>query len=175
MPPHIPTLLIYSLPLLSWRVFVTEPAVSPKDCRKVQTMEERTLAIIKPDAVSKGVIGEIISRFERCGFKIVAMKTVHMTKGLAEGFYAVHRGQPFFEGLIGFMCTGPSVVVVLEGEGIIVKYREIMGATDPKDATEGTLRKEFATDGRRNAVHGSDSPESATFEIGYFFSEDELA
>lgn len=137
-------------------------------------MKERTLSIIKPDAVAGGLIGEVIKRFEQAGFKIIAMKMVHMTKEQAEEFYAVHRGQDFFEGFTAFMCSGPSVVMVLEGDDVIAKSRELMGATNPKDAAEGTIRREFATDGRRNVVHGSDSPETAAFEIGYFFNATEL-
>jgi len=137
-------------------------------------MKERTLSIIKPDAVEKGLVGEVIKRFEEAGFKIIAMKMVRMSKEQAEGFYAVHKGRDFFDGFIAFMCTGPWVVMVLEGEDVITRNRELMGATDPKDAAEGTIRKEFATDGRRNVVHGSDSADSAAFEIGYFFNALEL-
>ena len=132
-------------------------------------MKERTLSIIKPDAVAKGLIGEVIKRFEQAGFKIIAMKMVHLSKEEAETFYAVHRGRDFFEGFTAFMCSGPSVVLVLEGENVIAKIRQLMGATDPKEAAEGTIRREFATDGRRNVVHGSDSQQTAAFEIGYFF------
>ena len=135
---------------------------------------ERTLSIIKPDAVGKGLIGEVIKRFEEAGFKIIAMKMVHMTKEEAEAFYAVHRGTDFFEGFTAFMCSGPSVVMVLEGEEVITKSRELIGATNPEDAAEGTIRREFATDGRRNVVHGSDSPETAAFEINYFFNASEI-
>jgi nucleoside-diphosphate kinase len=145
-----------------------------KDTGKVNLMKERTLSIIKPDAVAKRLIGEVIKRFEHAGFKIIAMKMVHMTKEQAEEFYAVHRGRDFFEGFTAFMCSGPSVVMVLEGEDVIAKSRKLMGATDPKDAGEGTIRREFATDGRRNVVHGSDSTETAVFEIGYFFNASEL-
>ena len=135
---------------------------------------ERTLSIIKPDAVGRGLIGEVIKRFEEAGFKIIAMKMVHMTKEEAEAFYAVHRGTDFFEGFTAFMCSGPSVVMVLEGEEVITKSRELIGATNPEDAAEGTIRREFATDGRRNVVHGSDSPETAAFEINYFFNASEI-
>jgi nucleoside-diphosphate kinase len=135
---------------------------------------ERTLTIIKPDAVSRGLIGEVIKRLEEAGFRIIAMKMVHLTKKQAEEFYAVHRGTDFFEGFTAFMCSGPSIVMVLEGEEVITKSRKLMGATNPKDAAEGTIRKEFATDGRRNVVHGSDSPETAAFEIDYFFDTSEI-
>jgi len=145
-----------------------------KKCRKVEAMKERTLSIIKPDGVAKGLIGEVIKRFEQAGFKIIAMKMVHMSKEQAEEFYAVHRGQDYFEGFTAFMSSGPLVVMVLEGEEVITRNRELMGATDPIEAAEGTIRREFATDGRRNVVHGSDSPETAAFEIGYFFDDLEL-
>jgi nucleoside-diphosphate kinase len=135
---------------------------------------ERTLSIIKPDAVGRGLIGEVIKRFEGAGFRIIAIKMVHMTKEQAEAFYAVHKGTDFFEGFTAFMCSGPSVVMVLEGEQVIKKSRKLMGATNPKDAAEGTIRREFATDGRRNVVHGSDSPETAAFEIDYFFNASEI-
>lgn len=135
---------------------------------------ERTLSIIKPDAVGRGLIGEVIKRFEKAGFKIIAIKMVHMTKEEAEEFYAVHRGTDFFEGFTAFMCSGPSVVMVLEGEEVINRSRRLIGATNPKDAAEGTIRREFATDGRRNVVHGSDSPETAVFEIDYFFNASEM-
>lgn len=137
-------------------------------------MKERTLSIIKPDAVAKGIIGEVIKRFEQAGFKIIAMKMVHMSKNEAEEFYAVHRGRDFFEGFTAFMSSGPSVAIVLEGVEVIRRNRELMGATNPKDAAEGTIRREFATDGRRNVVHGSDSQETAAFEISYFFNALEL-
>ena len=137
-------------------------------------MKERTLSIIKPDAVAKGIIGEVIKHFERAGFKIIAMKMVHMSKKEAEEFYAVHRGRDFFEGFTAFMSSGPSVAIVLEGREVIRRNRELMGATNPIDAAEGTIRREFATDGRRNVVHGSDSQETAAFEINYFFNAFEL-
>jgi nucleoside-diphosphate kinase len=137
-------------------------------------MQERTLSIIKPDAVSRGLVGEVIKRFEKAGFRIIAMKMVHMSREQAEAFYAVHRGREFFEGFTAFMCSGPSVVMVLEGENVIRRNRELMGATDPKEADAGTIRHQFATDGRRNVVHGSDSPETAAFEISYFFNALEL-
>jgi nucleoside-diphosphate kinase len=134
-------------------------------------MTERTLSIIKPDAVSKGLIGNIIARFEREGLKIVAMRMLHMDKPLAEGFYAVHRERPFFADLVEFMISGPAVVMVLEGEDAIDHNREIMGATNPAEAADGTLRKLYAESIQNNAVHGSDAPETAKFEIGYFFPE----
>ena len=135
---------------------------------------ERTLTIIKPDAVEGGLIGEVIKRLEQADFKIIAMKMVHLTKEQAEEFYGVHRGTDFFEGFTAFMCSGPSIVMILEGEEVITKSRKLMGATNPKDADEGTIRREFATDGRRNVVHGSDSPETAAFEIGYFFKPSDI-
>jgi nucleoside-diphosphate kinase len=131
---------------------------------------ERTLAIIKPDAVSRQLAGEIIKRYEHQGFKVLAMKKMRMTKSQAEGFYYVHKQRPFFDSLAGFMAGGPVVVLVLEGEDAIKRHRELMGATNPKDAARGTIRQEFGTDIEHNVVHGSDSSESAQFEIGYFFS-----
>lgn len=135
---------------------------------------ERTLSIVKPDGVKKNLIGEVISRFERNGLKVVGMKMIHLDKKEAEGFYAVHRGKPFFESLTDFMSSGPCVVMVLEGENAIQKTRELMGATDPAQAKEGTLRRQFATNIERNVVHGSDGPETAAFEIGYFFNALEI-
>lgn len=138
-------------------------------------MQERTLSMIKPDGVARGLIGEVIKRFEQAGFKIVAMKMVQMSKEQAEGFYTVHRGRSYFEGLTEFMSSGPSVVMVLEGDDVIFRNRELIGATNYEEAAEGTIRREFATDGRRNVVHGSDAHEAAAFEIGYFFNALELA
>ena len=135
---------------------------------------ERTLAIIKPDGVSRALIGEVIKRLESSNFKIRAMKMIHLTKKQAEGFYAVHKGRPFFESLTDFMSSGPAVVMVLEGENVISRYRELMGATNYKEAAEGTIRKEFATDIEKNVVHGSDAPETAAFEIAYFFNNLEM-
>ena len=135
---------------------------------------ERTLSIIKPDGVARGVVGEVIKRFEKNDIKIAAMKMIFMTKAQAEGFYAVHKERPFFNSVTDFMSSGPAVVMVLEGEGVIVKNRELMGATNYKDAAEGTIRRDFATDIERNVVHGSDSPETASFEIGYFFNNFEI-
>ncbi|WP_455243022.1 nucleoside-diphosphate kinase [Petrachloros mirabilis] len=132
-------------------------------------MSERTLAIIKPDAVKKNAIGDIINRYEKAGLTPVAMKLMHMSKPVAEGFYAVHKARPFFDSLCTFMCSGPSVVLVLQGENAIKKNRELMGATDPAKADAGTIRKAHGTNIEFNAVHGSDSPDTAKFEIGYFF------
>ena len=135
---------------------------------------ERTLAIIKPDGVARGIIGEVIQRLESNKLKIVAMKMLRMNKTQAEGFYAIHEGRPFFDSLTYFMSSGPVVVMVLEGKNAITRYREIMGATDYRKAEEGTIRKDFATDIEKNVVHGSDSSETAAFEIGYFFNRFEL-
>jgi len=135
---------------------------------------ERTLSIVKPDGVSKNLIGEVIKRFEANGLKVVGLKMISMNKREAEGFYAVHTGKPFFESLTTFMSSGPSVAMVLQGEGAISKTRELMGATDPKQAKEGTLRQQFATNIERNIVHGSDAPETAAFEIHYFFNALEI-
>ena len=131
---------------------------------------ERTLSIVKPDGVQKHLIGEVIKRFEERGLKVTALKMISMSKKEAEGFYAVHRGKPFFESLTTFMSSGPSVVMVLEGDGAISKTRELMGATDPKQARQGTLRHQFATNIEKNVVHGSDAPETAAFEMKYFFN-----
>ena len=133
---------------------------------------ERTLSIIKPDAVAKNVIGEIYSRFEGAGFKIVAAKMLHLDEIMAGGFYAVHKDQPFFKDLMNFMTSGPVIVQVLEGENAVVKHREIMGATNPQEAAPGTIRSDFAESLDENAVHGSDSIENAAIEIAYFFGED---
>jgi nucleoside-diphosphate kinase len=135
---------------------------------------ERTLSIVKPDAVAKNVIGEIYSRFEKAGLKIVAAKMKQLSRRETEGFYAVHRERPFFKPLVEFMVSGPVMIQVLEGEGAIAKNRELMGATNPKDAAPGTIRADFAQSIDANAVHGSDAPETAKFEIGYFFSDIEL-
>jgi len=135
---------------------------------------EKTLSIVKPDGVGKHLIGEVIKRFQNHGLKVVGLKMVSMDKKEAEGFYAVHRGKPFFESLTTFMSSGPSVVMVLEGEGAIAKTRELMGATDPKQAKEGTLRRQYAANIERNIVHGSDAPETAAFEIRYFFNALEI-
>jgi nucleoside-diphosphate kinase len=135
---------------------------------------ERTLSIVKPDGLQKRLIGEVIKRFEDHGLKVIGLKLVSMDKKEAEGFYAVHRGKPFFESLTTFMSSGPSVVMVLEGEGAIEKTRELMGATDPKHAKEGTLRRQYAASIERNIVHGSDGPDTAAFETAYFFNALEI-
>ncbi len=135
---------------------------------------ERTLSIIKPDAVKKNVVGEIISRFEKNGLRIAAMKKIHLSKEEAKGFYVVHKEMPFYNDLTNFMSEGPVVVMILEGENAILKNREIMGATNPANAAPGTIRKDFAENVERNAVHGSDAPETAAFEIAYFFSALEI-
>ncbi|WIO75247.1 nucleoside-diphosphate kinase [Porticoccaceae bacterium LTM1] len=135
---------------------------------------ERTLSIVKPDAVAKNVIGEIDARFEKAGLKIVAMKMVRLTDETAGGFYAEHKERPFFPALVEFMTSGPVVVQVLEGENAIAMNRELMGATNPKEAAAGTIRADFAETIDANAVHGSDSAESAAREIAYFFNADEI-
>ena len=135
---------------------------------------ERTLSIIKPDAVEKNVIGEIYRRFESAGLKIVGMRMTQLTQELAEGFYAEHKGKGFFEDLVEYMISGPICIQVLEGEGAIMANRVLMGATNPKEAATGTIRADFATDVSANAVHGSDSPASAAREIDYFFGQDQL-
>jgi len=135
---------------------------------------ERTLSIIKPDAVSKNVIGEIYARFEKAGLKVVAARMIHLSRNDAEGFYAVHKSRPFFKDLVDFMITGPVMVQVLEGDNAILKNRELMGATDPKKADKGTIRADFAQSIDANAVHGSDAPETAKSEIAYFFPEHQV-
>ena len=135
---------------------------------------ERTLSIIKPDAVAKNVIGKIVSRFEAAGLKIAAAKLVHLSRAEAEQFYAVHSARPFFKDLVDFMISGPIVALVLEGEDAIAKNRSIMGATDPKKADKGTIRADLATSIEANTVHGSDSAEAAKEEIGFFFSRIEI-
>jgi nucleoside-diphosphate kinase len=135
---------------------------------------ERTLAIVKPDGVARRLAGDVIKRIEAAGLRIAAVKMVHMSKRQAEGFYAVHRGRPFFEDLTTFMSSGPAVPMVLEGENAIARWRELMGATDFRKAADGTIRREFATDIQCNVVHGSDAPETAAFEIGYFFNSFEI-
>ena len=136
---------------------------------------EQTLSIIKPDGVARGLIGEVIKRLESNQLKIIAMKMLAMNKIQAEGFYAVHKERPFFESLTKFMSSGRVVVMVLEGENAIVRYRDLMGATNYKEAAPGTIRAGFATDIEKNVVHGSDSRETAAFEIGYFFNSFEIA
>ena len=135
---------------------------------------ERTFSIVKPDAVAKNHIGEIYARFEKAGLKIIASKMLHLSREQAEGFYAVHKERPFFNDLVAFMISGPVMVQALEGEGAILKNREVMGATNPKEAEAGTIRADFADSIDENAVHGSDAPETAATEIAYFFSDDEI-
>ena len=135
---------------------------------------DRTLSIIKPDGVKRGLIGEVVKMLEQNNLDIVAMKMLHMTKKQAQGFYAVHRERPFFESLTDFMSSGPAIVMVLEGDNAITRYRDLMGATDCREAAEGTIRKAFATDIEQNVVHGSDAPETASFEIAYFFNRFEI-
>ncbi|SFN64217.1 nucleoside-diphosphate kinase [Xenorhabdus japonica] len=135
---------------------------------------ERTFSIIKPNAVKKDVIGSIYARFESAGFKIIAAKMLHLTREQAEGFYAEHKGRPFFDGLVEFMTSGSIMVQVLEGENAVQRHRDLMGATNPDNALAGTLRADYADSFTENAVHGSDSVESAIREIAYFFSDDEV-
>ena len=135
---------------------------------------ERTFSIIKPDAVAKNVIGEIYSRFEKNGLRVVAAKMLHLSKDQAEGFYAEHKERGFFNDLVAFMTSGPVIIQVLEGENAVLKHRDIMGATNPKDAAPGTIRADFANSIDENAVHGSDALASASREIAYFFSDNEL-
>jgi nucleoside-diphosphate kinase len=137
-------------------------------------MKERTLSIIKPDGVSRNLVGEVIRRIEGQGLKPIAMRMILLSKEQAKGFYAVHEGKSFFESVTDFMSSGPCVVMVLEGEDAIRKYRKLMGATNFKEAEEGTIRREFAVDIEKNIVHGSDSRETADFEIGYFFNKLEI-
>jgi len=146
------------------------PIIKPMEVQKL----ERTLSIVKPDGVAKNLIGEVIGRFEKNGLKIIGLKMVKLSKAEAEGFYAVHKGKPFFRSLTEFMSSGPCVVMVIEGKNAISWVREIMGATDPAKAAIGTIRKDFALNIERNIVHGSDSPESASFEIRYFFNALEI-
>ncbi|MBC2717744.1 MAG: nucleoside-diphosphate kinase [Desulfobacteraceae bacterium] len=135
---------------------------------------ERTLSIIKPDGVSRGLIGDVIKRFEKNDIKIIAMKMVHLTQEDAEKFYAVHKERPFFASLTEFMTSGPIIPMILEGENVIEKNRSLMGATNYKEAAEGTIRRDFATDIEKNVVHGSDSPETAAVEIAFFFNQFEM-
>lgn len=135
---------------------------------------ERTLSIIKPDAVAKNVIGQIIARFEAAGLRVIAARMMHLSRAQAEGFYAVHRERPFFKDLVEFMTSGPVVVQVLEGENAIARNRELMGATDPKKADKGTIRADFAQSIDANAVHGSDAPDTARSEVAYFFASCEI-
>jgi nucleoside-diphosphate kinase len=135
---------------------------------------ERTLSIIKPDGVAKNLIGEVYARFEKAGLKVVAAKMKHLSRTEAEAFYGVHRERPFFKPLVEFMISGPVIIQVLEGEGAILKHREVMGATDPKKAEPGTIRRDFATSVDENMVHGSDAAETAAQEISFFFAQTEL-
>ncbi len=135
---------------------------------------ERTLSIIKPDGVKKNVIGEVIRRFEADGIKVAAMKMIQLTKTQAQGFYAVHKERPFFDSLTDFMTSGPIVVIALEGDDVIARNRKLMGATNFEEAEEGTIRKDYATNIEQNVVHGSDAPETAAYEIGYFFNDLEI-
>jgi len=135
---------------------------------------ERTLSIIKPDAVAKNVIGEIYARFEKGGLKIIAARMMHLSKEQAGAFYAVHKERPFYNDLVAFMTSGPVMVQALEGENAIAKHREIMGATNPKDAAPGTIRADFAKTADENTVHGSDGPDTATVEIAFFFKDNEI-
>lgn len=135
---------------------------------------QRTLAIVKPDGVSRGLMGEVIKRIEGNDLKIKALKLIQMTKTQAQGFYAVHKERPFFDSLTNFMTSGPAAVMILEGEDAIARWREMMGATNYKEAAEGTIRSDFATDIEKNVVHGSDAPETAAFETSYFFNAFEL-
>lgn len=135
---------------------------------------ERTLSIIKPDAVAKGAIGAILATFENADLRPIAIKMIHLTQPQAQGFYAVHKQRPFFGSLVEFMTSGPVVVSVLEGENAIARHRELMGATDPTKAAPGTIRAQWATDIERNAVHGSDAPETAQVEISYFFDATQI-
>lgn len=141
--------------------------------RRIVKME-KTLAIIKPDGVARGLIGEIIRRLEKEGLNVLAIKMILMTKEQAKGFYKVHAGKPFYESVTDFMSSGPCVVMILEGEDGITIYRKLMGATNYKEAAKGTIRYDYATDIEKNVVHGSDSPQSAAFEIAYFFNELEI-
>ncbi len=147
---------------------------NPRFRRITHVAIERTLSIIKPDATRKNFVGKIIARFEQEGLRIAGLRKIHMSRAEAEGFYAVHRARPFFGELVDFMMSGPCVVMVLEGENAILSNREIMGATDPAKAAEGTLRKLYAASVGENAVHGSDAPDTAANEIAYFFRGTEL-
>jgi nucleoside-diphosphate kinase len=159
--------------VLSMLFLGTASGAEPKQ-KLEKNMTEKTLSIIKPDAVSSNIIGKVAAKLEGAGLKIVAMKMVHLTKAEAEGFYAVHKDRPFFKDLVDFMISGPVVVQVLEGENAVARNREIMGATNPNDAAEGTIRKEFASSIEANCVHGSDSLENAKMEIAYFFAQTDI-
>lgn len=136
--------------------------------------EQRTLSIVKPDAVAKGATGEILARIQKSGLEIIALKMLQLDVDTAQGFYAVHKERPFFNDLVAFMTSGPVVVSVLQGDDAIKRYRDLMGATNPEEAADGTIRKDFATDIEKNAVHGSDAPETAAIEIAYFFNANEI-
>ena len=146
----------------------------PETTANAEPKSERTLSIVKPDAVAKGATGEILERIEAAGLQIVAMKKLHLTEQQARGFYAVHKQRPFYQDLVAFMTSGPVVVSVLEGPGAIARNRELMGPTDSTQAAPGTIRGDFGTDIERNAVHGSDAPETARVEIAYFFNATEI-
>ncbi len=135
---------------------------------------ERTLGLIKPDALEKGIIGKIIDRIESAGLRPIAIRLVRLSQAQAEAFYAVHRERPFFPSLVRFMTQGPIVALALEGQNAVLRWREVMGATDPKKADQGTIRKDFATDVEKNSVHGSDSPQNASVELGFFFAQTDL-
>ncbi len=137
-------------------------------------MTERTLAILKPDCVKKNVMGQVLARIEGAGFRVLGLKMVKLTQETAGGFYAVHRGRPFYDGLVAFMSSGPCVPIALEKENAVADFRALIGATDPKDAAPGTVRKDLASSKGENIVHGSDSPENGKIEVAYFFSEKEL-
>lgn len=137
-------------------------------------MKERSLAILKPDCVRKNLQGEIIAIIQKAGFRILGMKMIRLSKEAAEGFYAVHRGRPFYDGLVQFMSSGPCVPIALEKENAVADFRKLIGATDPKEAAEGTVRKLYAENKGENIIHGSDSPENGRIEVAYFFSEKEL-
>ena len=138
-------------------------------------MIERTFSIIKPDAVARNLSGEILAMIQHSGLRVKAMKMIRLTRAQAEGFYAVHKERPFFNSLVEYMCSGPVVCSILEGEDAIRRYRELMGATNPANAAEGTIRKKYAQSIEANSVHGSDAPETAAFEMGYFFNALEIA
>ena len=138
-------------------------------------MTEQTLAILKPDCVRKNLTGAVIAHIEKAGFRILGMKKIRLTKEAAGGFYAVHKGRPFYDGLVEFMCSGPVVPIALEKENAVADFRKLIGATDPKEAAEGTIRKLYADNKGENIVHGSDSAENGRIEIGYFFSSREIA
>jgi nucleoside-diphosphate kinase len=135
---------------------------------------ERTLAILKPDCVRKHVMGQVLARIEQAGFRILSMKLVHLTKETAGGFYAVHRGRPFYDELVAFMSSGPCMPIALEKENAVADFRKLIGATDPKEAAPGTIRRDFASSKGENIVHGSDSPENGRIEVGYFFADKDI-